>query len=247
MKNQGLPFNIRWSFLRNPRNPYAHYTIQRLHAYLRSYKRHHKSPSSFPYAYSNLGMGLLGYALARRLGSSYEQAIREYISTPLNLPNTGIALTPVQREHVVTPHTESGKATPLWDMGSLSGAGALRSNADDLLTFLGAHLDQRPGTLTSVLPLCHRIYVEKPTPTLTGIALGWHISALENTTFQAYWHNGSTWGCMAFVGFVKEYNVGVVILSNYGIGRSGGTDITEHGLSFLRLLCTQYASNCPEC
>jgi hypothetical protein len=42
---------------------------------------------------------------------------------------------------------------------------------------------------------------------------------------------------MAFVGFVKECNAGVVILSNYGRGRSGGTDITQHGLSLLNLIC----------
>ncbi len=234
-----MPSNVLWSLLHNPHNPYAHYTLQHLHTYLKSYNHHQKSPLSFPYVYSNLGMGLLGSLLARRLSSSYEQATREYISAPLHLSNTGIALTPVQRTHLVTPHTESGKVAPLWEIGSLAGAGALRSNVDDLLTFLDAHLNQRPSALTSVLPLCHRVYLETPNPTLTGIALGWHISPLENTTFQAYWHNGFTLGCMAFIGFVKECNVGVVILSNYQIGRSGGTDITEHGLSLLHLLCTQ--------
>ncbi len=234
-----LPSNILWSVLRNPRNPYAHYTAEHLHAYLTHCKRRQRSPSSFPYIYSNLGMGLLGHVLARRLGNSYEQVIQERISTPLNLLNTGITLMPTQREHLVTPHTARGNATPLWDMGSLAGAGALRSNASDLLTFLEAHLDHHLTVLTPVLSLCHQIYVEKPNSSLAGIALGWHISILENTPYQAYWHNGSTLGCMAFVGFVKECNAGVVILSNYGVGRSGGTDITKHGLSLLRLICTQ--------
>jgi D-alanyl-D-alanine-carboxypeptidase/D-alanyl-D-alanine-endopeptidase len=101
-----LPSNILWSVLRNPHNPYTHYTTERLHAYLSHYKWRQGGggPSSFPYAYSNLGVGLLGYALARRLGISYEQAIQEHINTPLNLFNTGITLTPSQRKHLVTPH-----------------------------------------------------------------------------------------------------------------------------------------------
>jgi CubicO group peptidase (beta-lactamase class C family) len=232
-----LPSNILWSVLRNPRNPYAHYTAERLHAYLSHYKRRQGGPSSFPYTYSNLGVGLLGYALARRLGISYEQAIQERINTPLNLFNTGITLTPSQHKHLVTPHTEKGKATPLWDLGPLAGAGSLRSNISDMLTFLETHLGRHSTVLTSILPLCHQIYVKKDNTSHVSIALGWHLSPLNNTSYQAYWHNGSTGGCMAFVGFVKECNAGVVILSNYGRGRSGGTDITQHGLSLLNLIC----------
>jgi D-alanyl-D-alanine-carboxypeptidase/D-alanyl-D-alanine-endopeptidase len=231
-----LPGNILWSVVRSPRNPYKHYGERQLHAFLKGYRPHGERRAIYPYAYSNLGVGLLAYALARKLGVSYEVAIREWVCGRLGMDDTGITLTEEQQGRLIAPHNERGKVMPLWDMNALAGAGALRSDIDDLLTFVSMHLDQPPGALHEIVPLCHRIYVENPNTTIMGIALGWHVSALQDSRLRAYWHNGATYGCMGFVGFVKERNVGVAMVSNYGVGRSGGTDITEYGLRILEMV-----------
>jgi serine-type D-Ala-D-Ala carboxypeptidase/endopeptidase len=234
-----MPGNFLWSTLRSPRNPYRYYGERSLHTYLKRYRPGDKRNEVYPYAYSNLGMGLLGYALARKLAVSYEEAIRAWIGGRLGMGDTGVTLTEDQQARLVTPHNEQGKATPLWDMKVLMGAGGLRSDIDDLLTFVSMHLDGPQSKLHEVLPLCHRVYVERPDEKIAGIALGWHISEIQDSSLQGYWHNGATNGCMGFIGFVKERGVGVVMLSNYGIGRDGGTDITAYGLKVLEKLAKQ--------
>ena len=56
------------------------------------------------FEYSNLGVGLLGHALALRAGKSYEQLVKERILDPLDMDHTGIVLTPWMQRHLVKGH-----------------------------------------------------------------------------------------------------------------------------------------------
>src|SRR5262245_14720384 len=62
-----MPTNIGW--LINPLNPYASYSVEDLDEFLASYKLKREPGKEF--AYSNLGMGLLGHALAKHSGKTY--------------------------------------------------------------------------------------------------------------------------------------------------------------------------------
>lgn len=64
-------------------NPYAGYTPARLLSYLR--RRGLAHPSGAPFVYSNLGYGLLGYALARAAHTSYGALLRREVTGPLRL------------------------------------------------------------------------------------------------------------------------------------------------------------------
>jgi len=230
-----LPSNFNSSAARNPRNPYAAYSLASLHAYLSSYK---SSPSStYPpsYLYSNLGFGILGYALGQKLGMSYEQAILSRICHPLGLSETEFTLTAEQSARLATPHTAEGKPTLNWDSPALGGAGALRSTSQDMLRFLAANLGQFPTSLQSAWDLCHQIQIENPNPYLAGIALGWHVRWLNPERSQTYWwHNGGTGGYHSFTGFVKRNQSGVIILSNYGLGSD--SEIDNIGVAVLKWL-----------
>ena len=84
--------------------------------------------------YSNYGMGLLGYALAQRAGTTYGDLVRERITTPLALHHTAL-----DTPGLVQGHTRRGKPTPPWNLADLAGAGGLRSTAIDLLAYLALH------------------------------------------------------------------------------------------------------------
>ena len=241
-----LPSNLLWFAARNPRNPYAKYPLSRLRAYLSKYRAIPSSTNPPVYLYSNLGFGVLGYALGQKLGISYEQAVLKRICEPLGMSDTCFVLTAEQQQRLATPHTLKGKPTPNWDFLTLAGAGALRSTAQDMLRFLAAHLGQFPTPLQSALDLCQKIQVEQPVSqgTLVGVALGWHFSSLGQGQPLMCWHNGGTGGYKSFMGFVRANASGVVILSNYGLAYDQGVDmIGEMGKKILELLMNSHDTN----
>ena len=119
-------------------NPYADYTVAQLAAFLGGHKLAHEPGQQS--SYSNLGMGLLGHALAVKGGKSYEALVRELVCQPLDMNDTMIALSDSARGRLAQGHDADGRPAANWDIPTLAGAGALRSTATDMLTFLEANL-----------------------------------------------------------------------------------------------------------
>lgn len=216
-------------------NPYVHYTPEHLYAYLATYRRNAEGTQLGTYAYSNLGAGVLGDVLARKLGLSYEQAIVQRICHPLGLPDTRANLSAEQKERLAAPHASTGESVLNWDVPTMAGAGGLRSTARDMLTWLAANLGIVSTSLKAALSLCHEIVVEDPLSqsNLIGMALGWHVHCLPETGKALYDHNGGTGGYRTFAGFQKDSRCGVTLLSNYGFASK---DIDHIGMTLLALL-----------
>ena len=190
-------------------NPYADYTEADLMAFLASHDL--RRPIGESVEYSNLGAGLLGHALAVRAGADYETLVTGRVLDPLGMTDTRVELTPSARERLATGHGLSLEPAANWDMPALAGAGALRSTANDLLSFVEANLGLRESRLDAVLRATHepRRSFEPPS---TDIGLGWLIRTGHGREFR--WHSGGTGGYRSFVGFDGEAGVGVVVLSN---------------------------------
>src|SRR6267143_1245589 len=165
------------------------------------------------YEYSNLGVGLLGHALALKAGTSYEQLVTRRILTPLGMTETAITLTPAMRGRLALGHDGEGKVVPNWDLPTLAGAGALRSTAADLIAFLVANLDSTATPLSRTLQQTHGERHATNDPNLK-IGLAWHI--LSRPTGKIVWHNGGTGGYRSFIGFDPARRIGVVVLCNDG-------------------------------
>ena len=196
---------------RDSSNPYADYSVQQLYEFLSRYKLP-RDPGA-AYEYSNLGMGLLGHALALKAGTSYEQLVTRRILRPLGMKETSITLTKGLDARLAPGHDGEGKVVPNWDLPTLAGAGAQRSTATDLITFLVANLD---STATPLSPTLHRTHGERQAtndPNLK-IGLAWHI--LSRPAGKIVWHNGGTGGYRSFIGFDPARRIGVVVLCNDG-------------------------------
>jgi CubicO group peptidase (beta-lactamase class C family) len=102
---------------------------------------------------------------------------------------------------------------PNWDIPTLAGAGALRSTASDMLTFLAANMGIKHSKLSDAMDMTHKARVDAGKTMKIG--LGWHIR--DNGITQIIWHNGGTGGYRSFCGFIKDKKVGVVVLSNMNI------------------------------
>lgn len=176
------------------------------------------------FEYSNLGRGLLGQALARRAGMDYESLVRSRITAPLGMSSTGITLSPEMKARLAVGHNDKLVAVPNWDLPALAGAGALRSSANDMLTFLAANLGYVKSALSPAMAAM--LTVRRPTGSDMGeVGLAWIVTKASGG--EIVWHNGGTGGYRSFVGYDAKARVGVVVLSNTFTG-AGVDDIGMH-------------------
>ena len=135
---------------KDPANPYADYSVDDLYEFLSGYTLPRDPGSEFEY--SNLGAGLLGHLLACRAGTDYESLIRTRITRPLSMPDTGITLSLLhEAAHGYRSQRRCSRPSPTWDLPTLAGAGALRSSANDMLTFLEAFLGYKESPLAPAM------------------------------------------------------------------------------------------------
>jgi D-alanyl-D-alanine-carboxypeptidase/D-alanyl-D-alanine-endopeptidase len=198
-------------------NPYADYDNKLLYAYIKTHGV--ALPADTPFGYSNLGVGLLGSALANRAKLSYSELLHLQITGPLNMTDTAVALTPSMRARFIEGHDSSHNPTHAWDLDALVGAGGIRSTAADMLTYLEAelHPDKLPAsaagspqgkTLPAALYASQKIRADVSGG--TSIALNWfHIE-----TTDSYWHNGGTGGYTSYALFNPGDDYALVVLFN---------------------------------
>jgi D-alanyl-D-alanine-carboxypeptidase/D-alanyl-D-alanine-endopeptidase len=214
-QSSGLPGDIPNMKPADSQNPFADYTVAQLYEFLGSYALPRDPGAS--YEYSNVGVGLLGHVLALRLGLPYEDAIRRRVLDPLHLLDTRIALTLSMRSRLALGHNQGGDVVPNWDLPTLAGAGALRSTANDMLTYIAANMaadvDSTRGPLAAALHMAH--VRRRPAIGLMGIGLAWHHIPISGTA-SVVWHNGGTAGYRTFAGYNPVTHVGVVVLTNSG-------------------------------
>jgi serine-type D-Ala-D-Ala carboxypeptidase/endopeptidase len=207
---------------KDPANPYADYSVEQLYQFLSSYQLTRDIGAQ--YEYSNLGGGLLGHILARRAGMDYEALVRTRICEPLGMKSTGIALSADMNARFAVGHDQSLQTVASWDLPTLAGAGALRSTANDMLSFLAASLGYTKSPLAPAMAAMLTVRRPTGTPGLE-IALGWHILTKDDR--EIIWHNGGTGGFRAFIGYDPKNRVGVVALSNTSTV-TGVDDIGRH-------------------
>jgi CubicO group peptidase (beta-lactamase class C family) len=214
-----LPGNLNTK-MKDVLNPYADYTVDDLYEFLSSYTLPRDPGSEFEY--SNVGAGLLGGLLARRAGSDYESLIRSRVTEPLNMRDTGITLSSSMKQRMAIGHNSMLAPMPNWDLPSLAGAGALRSSANDMLTFLEAFLGYKETPLAPAMKAMRE--VRRPVGK-GSIGLGWFVFPIDDREIAN--HDGGTGGFCSWAGYDPEARIGAVVLAN-AYTRAGVVDIGFH-------------------
>jgi CubicO group peptidase (beta-lactamase class C family) len=217
-----MPSNFR---PKDPGNPYADYTVQQMYDFLSGYTLPRDIGSQFEY--SNLGVGLLGHVLARRAGADYETLVRQRITGPLGMKDTAITLTPALQARLAKGHDDKLQPVSNWDLPTLAGAGALRSDVNDMLTFLGAELGFAETPLKGAMAA--QLVIRHPVSGPDMIAEAWMVRTYPGGG-TAVWHNGGTGGYRTLMAFDPKARVGVVVLTNASTD-IGGDDIGFHILA----------------
>lgn len=219
----GLPYMPANFRPRDRRDPFADYGVPELYAFLAGYRPPRAVGAAFEY--SNVGAALLGHALARRLGTSYDAAVTSRVLGPLGLRETSATVPEVQHGTLAVGYDAAGRALPPWHLGAFAAAGALRASADDLLRFLAANL--MPGAapaLRRALPLAQAVHYRGPDGQSMG--LGWSRERTPDGR-QLLVHGGRTGGFATFVALDLTRRRGVVVL------RNTPGDVPALGLSLL--------------
>jgi CubicO group peptidase (beta-lactamase class C family) len=187
-------------------DPYAHYSIDDLYAFLDSYKLTRDPGQAFEY--SNLGIALLGDALANRAHMSYDRLLRTRVLDPLGMTETAITLSPAERARFAAGHDSDNDSVPPWNFEAAAPAGAIRSTAADMIKYVRCNMGQGP-----LAKAC--LFAQEPRSTFPGnhIGLVWWTGDVKAVIH----HGGDTAGYHASVAISPDHTRGVVVLTNGGV------------------------------
>ncbi|HEX4452600.1 MAG TPA: serine hydrolase domain-containing protein [Kofleriaceae bacterium] len=160
--------------------------------------------------YSNFGMGVLGFVLGRKLGSSYAVALEGRVLQPLGLGSTFLKVPDAAKVRRATGTNPDLRPVPYWYFDALAGAGGLVSDAHDMLSLIDDEMDAASssrGPMRQAMKLTQAPQLERPEGDNEG--LGWEIDSAGR-----FWHNGQTGGFHVFVGFEPKTRRGVVLLAS---------------------------------
>ncbi|HEY0382804.1 MAG TPA: serine hydrolase [Candidatus Elarobacter sp.] len=187
-------------------DPYAQYGVKQLYEFLNGYKLTRDPGESFEY--SNLGIGLLGVALANRAGTTYPALLRARVLAPLGMDDTVVAVASSTRPRFAAPHTMEGDAANTWHFDALAPAGGITSTGADMLKYLRCNMGEGPLAATC-------LFAQQPRDTIPGnrIGLVWWTS----NTRGIIHHGGDTLGFHAAVEIARDRTRGAVALANGGL------------------------------
>jgi hypothetical protein len=96
------------------------------------------------------------------------------VLAPLGMTSTMVTLTDAARARFAQGSTDGGPAAG-WNLDALAGAGALRSSAEDMTTFLAAAMGLRRTPLDSAFRLAAAPQFDAGPSGVMRIGLGWHV------------------------------------------------------------------------
>lgn len=200
-----LPTNIDEVQGFNPEDPYAIYTYDNLKNYLQNHVVLN-APSGTLYEYSNLGVGILGYILAQKNNSTYEQLVKSKIFNPLGMNNSTTLLTNVETSKLVEPRDINGNIVSHWNFAeTMAATGSIKSSVQDMTKFIEQNFEN-----DAVYNLPQQTTFDRGNNLYMG--LGWTI--YEADGYRLMIHDGGTGGFSSILMLDKNKRIGVVILAN---------------------------------
>lgn len=178
------------------------------------------------FSYSNAGYELLGLLLSRATGTTFENAVRQQVLTPLGMRNSTFLRGEVPGHLAASPHVGMPLTVP---QGSYpytrrhAPSSTLHSNLVEMCRWIGAHLEPAEATAGGsgqsarldrrLLDLMWRpaVRVAHP-PWEEELALGWCVGHYGG--HRALSHSGADPGFGSKLVLVPERRIGVVVLAN---------------------------------
>jgi CubicO group peptidase (beta-lactamase class C family) len=193
-------------------------------------------PPGTRYAYSNLGYIIVGAAVERLTGATWEEAIARELFEPLEMGSTGFRGTGTPGEiDQPWPHTSNGQPAPINGPDTdnpavMSPAGGVNCTIQDWARFIR---DQLRGARGEPALLNAGSYEVLHTPPFGGnYALGWIVAERGWAGGKAFNHGGDNTMNFANVWIAPARDFAILVCANQG-GKTAfqATDAAVMGLS----------------
>jgi CubicO group peptidase (beta-lactamase class C family) len=159
------------------------------------------------FAYSNLGMSLLGHAEARAAGAvDWPALARQRLLVPLGMTNTTFVTAADQiPAGAATPHKDNGWRAPHWHGAAFTPAGSSTyTTAEDMMKYARAVVEGQAPGLAALEPMADADYGR--------IGLAWMTSQMSGQTLT--WHNGNTGGYRNMLALDRATGQAVLVLNS---------------------------------
>jgi CubicO group peptidase (beta-lactamase class C family) len=157
------------------------------------------------FVYSNLGVALLGHALAAAAEMDYAQLVQERVFTPLRMAESSL---PVMAENLPsdapTGYSATGIAEAPWTINGWAPAGGVRSTAADMVRYTRALLDGSAPGMDALTP--------RWAFGAQQIGYGWVTQEYQSHTVT--WKTGLTGGFTSKIILDRANHRAVIVLSN---------------------------------
>ena len=196
------------------------------------------------YGYSNVGYAILGAALSRAAGETYDDYVRRHILSPLGMRSTDFALTSSMRDALATGvdydvlvkdtlNYEDAARGHVDGPGYGAPAGGLYSTVGDMAKLISFQLGFGPDSVLSQAAIARRNAV--PLTSVLGLPFGYglgvQVSRWGDTTGVG--HSANTSGYTAQTLYDLGRNCGVIVLRSAGGGHADASLLA--GLAYRKL------------
>lgn len=185
-------------------------------------------PPGKKFFYCNAGYNLLGLIIEKVSGMKYDDFIKEKIFKPLKMKRSTLNEEELEKDNNVAAaylciEENKAKQTPQPFDFLIDAAGGIFSSVNELLTYLKMNMDGKAINGESIvskesLEKMHTPYIEEPHSFYgkMGYGYGWMIYD-DFFGYKLIGHGGSTLVSGAYICYVPEKKIGVVILADNGL------------------------------
>jgi CubicO group peptidase (beta-lactamase class C family) len=172
------------------------------------------------FVYNNIMYMVAGHLLEILFGVSYEDILEARIFGPLGMTATSLALADLTSGANYAKGYEKADQLPLKDWANIGPAAEVNSNILDLAKWVLLFLRKGLGSDGSAM-ISQRLLEQMYTPQIgtgdgTGYGLGWTIGTMKSQLAdkQIIFHTGDADGNSAYVSFMPDDALGVIVLTN---------------------------------
>jgi CubicO group peptidase (beta-lactamase class C family) len=175
------------------------------------------------FVYNNLMYGIAGHLLEMLFGVSYEDILESRIFGPLGMASTSLSLADLTSGANYAKGYEGAVELPLKNWDNIGPAAEINSNVLDMAKWMQLFLRKGLASDGSVM-ISQAALQQMYTPLIstgtgqagTTYGLGWFIGPVKSDTAdqQIMFHDGDADGNSAYVSFMPEAGLAVIVLSN---------------------------------